>query len=1032
MMANVIDQDQQWLLNCLSATLDPNQELRSFAEASLHQASLQPGFGTALSKVAANRELPLGLRQLAAVLLKQFIKKHWEEGDDSFEHPAVSSDEKAVIRRLLLFSLDDSHKKICTAISMAVASIAVYDWPENWPDLLPFMLKLISDQTNMNGVQGALRCLALLSGDLDDKMVPALIPVLFPCLLTIVSSHQVYDKYIRAKGTSIVYSCASVLGAMGGVYKIESTALIGPMLKPWMDQFSIILEEPVQAEDPDDWSLRMEVLKCLNQFAQNFPSLTGSQFMVIVGPLWKTFESSLRVYVRSSIEGTEDSYEGRYDSDGTEKSLDSFVIQMFEFLLTIVGSAKLVKVVANSVNEVVYHTIAFLQMTEQQVHTWSVDANQFVADEDDVTYSCRVSGSLLLEEIVNTCGGEGIDAIMDAAKKRFNESQQQKAAGSTVWWRIREATLFALASVSEQLVELQVLEMTRVDVGNLLEQIITEDIGIGVHECPFLYARIFTSIAKFTSVISHGVLEQLLNAAIRAIRMDVPPPVKVGACRALSQLLPEANKETIRPQMMGLFSSLVDLLNQASDETLHLVLETLQAAIRADNESSASMEPIISPVILNVWALHVSDPFISIDALDVLEALKNSSGCIHPLVSRVLPYIGPILDKVRLPQQQPDGLIAGSLDLMTMLLKDSPSDVVKAIYGVCFGAVVRIVLQSDDHSEMQNATECLAAFVSGGRQEMITWGGDSGFTMRSLLDAASRLLDPELESSGSLFVGTYILQLILHLSSEMSQHIRNLVAALVRRMQSVQIVGLRSSLLLIFARLVHMSSPNVEQFIDLLVSIPAEGYDNSFAYVMSEWTKQQGEIQGAYQIKVTTSALALLLSTRHVELAKINVQHHLIKTAPGITTRSRAKFAPDQWTVVPLPAKMLALLADVLVEIQEQDLADDDEVDSDWEEVQTEDIETDKDLFDSLCTTSSGRPTYGHLEAIEKVFNKDQDDDYEDDQLRVVDPLNQINLARYLGDFFVNFCQHDRQLFEKLCQNLTQSERDAIQMVLNR
>lgn len=68
----------------------------------------------------------------------------------------------------------------------------------------------------------------------------------------------------------------------------------------------------------------------------------------------------------------------------------------------------------------------------------------------------------------------------------------------------------------------------------------------GVHECPFLYARIFTSIAKFTSVvtiqysltfrscllensskisdfvqISHGVLEQLLNAAIRAIGMDV-------------------------------------------------------------------------------------------------------------------------------------------------------------------------------------------------------------------------------------------------------------------------------------------------------------------------------------------------------------------------------------------------------------------------------------------------------------------------------------------------------------------------------
>lgn len=33
-----MDQDQHWLLSCLNTTLDPNQETRSFAE-----ASLQPG-----------------------------------------------------------------------------------------------------------------------------------------------------------------------------------------------------------------------------------------------------------------------------------------------------------------------------------------------------------------------------------------------------------------------------------------------------------------------------------------------------------------------------------------------------------------------------------------------------------------------------------------------------------------------------------------------------------------------------------------------------------------------------------------------------------------------------------------------------------------------------------------------------------------------------------------------------------------------------------------------------------------------------
>ncbi|KAG5049463.1 hypothetical protein JHK85_010566 [Glycine max] len=34
-MGNLVDQDQQWLLSCLSTTLDPNPEVRCFTEASL-------------------------------------------------------------------------------------------------------------------------------------------------------------------------------------------------------------------------------------------------------------------------------------------------------------------------------------------------------------------------------------------------------------------------------------------------------------------------------------------------------------------------------------------------------------------------------------------------------------------------------------------------------------------------------------------------------------------------------------------------------------------------------------------------------------------------------------------------------------------------------------------------------------------------------------------------------------------------------------------------------------------------------------
>lgn len=39
-------------------------------------------------------------------------------------------------------------------------------------------------------------------------------------------------------------------------------------------------------------------------------------------------------------------------------------------------------------------------------------------------------------------GTEGINAIMDAAKERYYESQREKEAGSEVWWRVSRGHYF--------------------------------------------------------------------------------------------------------------------------------------------------------------------------------------------------------------------------------------------------------------------------------------------------------------------------------------------------------------------------------------------------------------------------------------------------------------------------------------------------------------------------------------------------------------------------------------------------------------
>lgn len=57
---------------------------------------------------------------------------------------------QAAIKELLPAALEDPHGKIRTAVGMAIASIANWDWPEEWPGLMGYLLSLINDRTDIN------------------------------------------------------------------------------------------------------------------------------------------------------------------------------------------------------------------------------------------------------------------------------------------------------------------------------------------------------------------------------------------------------------------------------------------------------------------------------------------------------------------------------------------------------------------------------------------------------------------------------------------------------------------------------------------------------------------------------------------------------------------------------------------------------------------------------------------------------------------------------------------------------------------
>lgn len=59
-----------------------------------------------------------------------------------------------------------------------------------------------------------------------------------------------------------------------------------------------------------------------------------------------------------------------------------------------------------------------------------------------------------------------------------------------------------------------------------------------------------------------------------------PPPVKLGACRAVSQLCPNLPADLLKPCLPELLTSLTLLLKESREGTQNLVLETLAVVVK--------------------------------------------------------------------------------------------------------------------------------------------------------------------------------------------------------------------------------------------------------------------------------------------------------------------------------------------------------------------------------------------------------------------------------------------------------------------
>ncbi|KAI9801900.1 MAG: hypothetical protein M1833_002214 [Piccolia ochrophora] len=135
----------QILYNVLrsAASGDP-QQIQTGAK-QLQQWETEKGYYSLLQDVFQDKGLPVEIRYLAIIQLKNGIDKYWRKTATN----AVNRDEKSHIRsRLLQSGIDEADRRLALQNALVIAKIVRFEFPNDWPDVVNSVIALLRSSSN--------------------------------------------------------------------------------------------------------------------------------------------------------------------------------------------------------------------------------------------------------------------------------------------------------------------------------------------------------------------------------------------------------------------------------------------------------------------------------------------------------------------------------------------------------------------------------------------------------------------------------------------------------------------------------------------------------------------------------------------------------------------------------------------------------------------------------------------------------------------------------------------------------------------
>lgn len=1010
---------QSVVLSCFSAILSGNQQQMKDAEEELKALQVTEDFGLVLAEITVAPDGPVAYRQLASVILKQYVKNHWavlEELDETQTsskviEPVPGEDTKMGIRQILLRGLGDPLSKIRATVAYAISAIAYTDWPENWPDLFDqLMAGLGSGSPEL--VHGTMRVLTEFSLEITDTQIPLVAPVILPQLLRVIAEPQLYSVRTRSRAVNIFMTLTRLIHTVTSLVPNVAQSFLFPYLPSFVDSFIQILNSSNECNT--DPGLRKEIIISLAKLIECFPGVLRPHLMAIVTPVWNILLKSVDLYVRSIVNSSDSSVDV-YDSDGEIINFDSVLLAVFQFITSVLEYGHQPNIFPPILPDLVHHLITLMQITAEQVSRWEPDPNMYL-DEDDSEYSfsVRLLAYDLLTQLLEdrTLNIIVYQAICSAIEKHLTHNPRDV---HTQWWKIHEACFLVVGGT--------IVDNNKTNPVNFGSQVFVENVllpDLSASVSPILTGRCIWLAGKISSHIGPQTIQSCLESTLSGLQITQHMIIRIMSAKAVyyfcTQLKEENHRSVLSHFLPYFISHLCDMASDSHDVMLFTVLDCLQQLFQVDYSITASHSERIVPLTLSLFLKYSLDPAVSSCLEDVFLCLANNPGCQPLLHSRLLPTAIEILSAS--DTQIPLGMVSSTLEILVIIIRGCDPPLPPSFVNELFSVVVQRVLMSEDPAILQSGGECIRAFLSKASDQLVEWSDSTGQTgLHYATQVVMNLLDPARPEYSAAFVDKLIIVFVKKVGNALGSYLELLLRSVLSKMQQVKTPSIMQSLLIVFAHLA--STEQLEGLISFLSQVPDPSGRPALEYVVTEWCMRHSYFFGHYEQRVSTVALCQLLShclnTGDQRLNNILVvEEEAPNHTEGVLTRSKKASSGDRWTQTPLPVKLMkVLIAELRSQIEEEEEDDNDE-DDEEDDTWSSDVQV-GDMVNSL------------EELFHNGMGVDQEEDEDDDPDLKDEALLKINLHSHLVQYFVELCHHS--CFQSLLPHLSAYEKQLLNTV---